>query len=112
MRPSTYQQTERTKWPVERSRLRCEAGEGDAKSRFQTSWMEGGRFRWKKVGGDGMDCLKGKVEVEGRKRYWRNTGLEKGEYGGGRVYGNEEYETLGYGIMERVQSRKGKEEKG
>jgi hypothetical protein len=38
------------------------------------------------VGGDGIECLKGKVEVEGRKWYWRNTGLEKREYGGGRLW--------------------------
>lgn len=82
MTPSTYRQAERMKRPAERSRLRREAGEGNTKRRFQTSWIECGWFRWKKVGEGGMDCLKGKVGVEGRKWYWRNTGLEKREYGG------------------------------
>ena len=49
------------------------------------------------VGGDGMDCLKGKVE--GRKWRWRNMGLEKREYGeGGQGYGNENMKLWDMGL--------------
>lgn len=98
MGPSTYQQTERMKWPAERSRLRCEAGEGNAKSRFQTSWIEGGWFRWKKVGGRWDGLFEGKVEVEGRKWYQRNTRLEKREYRGRGVDGDENMKLWDMGL--------------